>query len=273
MEGLSEFLNIADSSGRRVSECGGYDCGSGSSYGCGDGSGYGSGGGYGDGYGNGYGDGYGYGGGYEWGDGSGNGSGYGPGYGSGGAYGGGYGDGVVMFNNLPVYYVDGIPSIIKQIKNNIAKGFTLNRDFTLTPCYIAKIENSFAHASTIKKAVRQASEKAFQKLSVEKRIEKFWECHNTTDKYLARDLWMWHNKLTGSCEMGRNQFIAEKGIDLDKDSFSVQEFVTMCKKRYGGEIITKLMKSAKMERVNGEKIKSDTWHRLENGEFVEVLDS
>lgn len=249
MEGLSEFLNIADSSGCRVSECdgygGGYDCG------CS--------------YGDGYGDGYGYGGGDEWGDGSGNGSGYVPGY--------GYGDGVVMFNNLPVYYVDGIPSIIKQIKNNIAKGFTLNRDFTLTPCYIAKIENSFAHASTIKKAVRQASEKAFQKLSVEKRIEKFWECHNTTDKYLARDLWMWHNKLTGSCEMGRNQFIAEKGIDLDKDSFSVREFVTMCKKRYGGEIITKLMKSAKMERVNGEKIKSDTWHKLENGEFVEVLDS
>lgn len=249
MEGLSEFLNIADSSGRRVSECdgygGGYDCG------CS--------------YGDGYGDGYGCGGGDEWGDGSGNGSGYVLGY--------GYGDGVVMFNNLPVYYVDGIPSIIKQIKNNIAKGFTLNRDFTLTPCYIAKIENSFAHASTIKKAVRQASEKAFQKLSVEKRIEKFWECHNTTDKYLARDLWMWHNKLTGSCEMGRNQFIAEKGIDLDKDSFSVQEFVTMCKKRYGGEIITKLMKSAKMERVNGEKIKSDTWHKLENGEFVEVLDS
>ena len=27
---------------------------------------------------------------------------------------------------------------------------------------------------------------------------------------------------------------------------------------------------AKMERVDGEKIKSDTWYRLENGEFVEV---
>ena len=41
--------------------------------------------------------------------------------------------------------------------------------------------------------------------------------------------------------MGRNQFVAEKGIDLDKDSFTVQEFVDMCKRRYGGEIISKLM--------------------------------
>ena len=171
------------------------------------------------------GDGYGYGDGDGYGDGSGDGDGY----------------GVVMFNNIPVYYVDGVPSIIKQIKNNIAKGFILNRDLTLTPCYIAKIENSFAHASTIKEAVRQASEKAFQKLPIEKRIEEFWKCHNKTDKYLAHDLWIWHNKLTGSCEMGRNQFVAEKGIDLDKDSFTVQEFVDMCKRRYGGEIISKLM--------------------------------
>lgn len=29
---------------------------------------------------------------------------------------------------------------------------------------------------------------------------------------------------------------------------------------------------AKIERVDGEKIKSDTWYRLENGEFVEVLE-
>ena len=173
------------------------------------------------------------------GDGSGSGYGYGDGDGSGSGYGSGYG--VVMFNNIPVYYVDGVPSIIKQIKNNIAKGFILNRDLTLAPCYIAKIENSFAHASTIKEAVRQASEKAFQKLPIEKRIEEFWKCHNKTDKYLAHDLWIWHNKLTGSCEMGRNQFVAEKGIDLDKDSFTVREFVDMCKRRYGGEIISKLM--------------------------------
>ena len=30
---------------------------------------------------------------------------------------------------------------------------------------------------------------------------------------------------------------------------------------------------AKIERVDGEKIKSDTWYRLENGEFVEVLEN
>ena len=30
--------------------------------------------------------------------------------------------------------------------------------------------------------------------------------------------------------------------------------------------------SAKMAQVDGEKIKADTWYKLENGEFVEVLD-
>ena len=41
--------------------------------------------------------------------------------------------------------------------------------------------------------------------------------------------------------MGRNQFAAEKNIDLDKDLFTIQEFVDMCKKHYGGETISKLM--------------------------------
>ena len=206
MEGLSEFLNIADCSGCRVSECDGYgggsDCGSGSSYGCGDGSGYGSGGG------------------------------------SSSSF--GYGGSVIAINGNKVNVVDGVPTIITHLKNNIAKGYVLKNDLTLCPCYIAKIENSFAHASTIKEAVKQASEKAFQELPIERRIEEFWKCHNDTDKYPARDLWIWHNKLTGSCKMGRNQFAAEKGIDIDNDSFTVKEFVEMCKNEYGGETIRKL---------------------------------
>ena len=247
MENISKFLSINSGYGSGFGDSSGFSSGFGDGFGDGSGFSFGLGSGLASGFsfglGSGLGSGFGFddGSGFGSGDGSGGGdsSSRGSGFGSGGGY------GIVMFNNIPVHYVDGVPSIIKQIKNNIAKGFILNRDLTLTPCYIAKIENSFSHASTIKEAVRQASEKAFQELPIEKRIEEFWKCHNKTDKYLARDLWIWHNKLTGSCEMGRNQFVAEKGIDLDKNSFTVQEFVDMCKNHYGGKIISQLMESVK----------------------------
>ena len=63
-----------------------------------------------------------------------------------------------------------------------------------------------------------------------------------TDSYPAKNLYEWHHILTGSCEMGRSQFVREKGIDLEMDTFTVDEFVTMCKDNYGGEIIKKLIK-------------------------------
>lgn len=175
--------------------------------------------------------------------GSGSGCGYGLGYGYGSGYGYGDGDGcgdITSYNGIKIYSIDGISSIIIKIRNNIAKGFILNRDLTLSPCYIAKVGNSFAHAPTIKEAVRQAAEKAFQSMPVEKRIEEFWKYHSKKTKYPARDLWIWHNKLTESCEMGRNQFAKERGIDIDKDEFTVKEFVEMCEGYYGEEIISKL---------------------------------
>lgn len=218
MENLKKFLSVS------------------SGFGYGDGSGSGSGSGYDDG--SGFGDCYCYCSGYD--DGSGSGSGFGYDDGSGSSSGSGFGDSVIAINGNKVNVVDGVPTIITHLKNNIAKGYVLKNDLTLCPCYIAKIGNCFAHASTIKEAVKQASEKAFQELPIERRIEEFWKCHNDTDKYPARDLWIWHNKLTGSCKMGRNQFTAEKGIDIDNDSFTVKEFVEMCKDRYGGEIILQL---------------------------------
>lgn len=230
MENLKKFLSV--SSGDGYGDGDGCGCGCG----CGDGCGCGCG----DGYGCGCGDGCGYGDGYGYGSGDGSGSGYVSGSGDSSGDGFGYGGSVIAINGNKVNVVDGVPTIITHLKNNIAKGYVLKNDLTLCPCYIAKIENSFAHAITIKEAVKQASEKAFQELPIERRIVEFWKCHNDTDKYPARDLWIWHNKLTGSCKMGRNQFAAEKGIDIDNDSFTVKEFVEMCKNEYGGETIRKL---------------------------------
>ena len=110
----------------------------------GSGSGYGSGYGSGDGYGSGsgYGDGYGYG--------SGSGSGFG--------YGSGYGDGIKTFNGDKVYIIDDIPTIIKHIHDNVAKGYILNDDFTLTKTFVAKENGKFAHGETLHDAFASLQE-------------------------------------------------------------------------------------------------------------------
>ena len=176
--------------------------------------------------------------GYGSGDGSGYGSGSGYGYGSGG--GGGSGAYIKFFCGSPVYLIDRIPTIITALFGSYAKGYILEPCLTLTPCYIAKRESHFAHGKTLSEAVDAVAEKAFEDMPEEDRISEFWKCHKNGVKYPARDLYDWHHRLTGSCEMGRNTFAAEHGIDLDSDMFTVAEFVELCEKSYGGEIIRKL---------------------------------
>ena len=222
----------------------GFGDGSGSGAGAGDGSGYGSGygsgsgAGDGSGDGSGYGSGYGYGSCYGYGSGAGDGSGDGSGYGSGS----GAGDGadIKFFCGSPVFIIDRIPTIITAVFGSYAKGYILEQCLTLTPCYIAKHEPHFAHGKTSSEALSTVAEKAFECMPEEDRIAEFWKCHENGVKYPARDLYDWHHRLTGSCEMGRNTFAAEHGIDLNSDMFTVEEFVELCGKSYGGEIIRKL---------------------------------
>lgn len=213
-------------------------------------NGLGGGGGYG--YGDGYGGGSGYGSGDGYGGGSGGGSGYGYGSGDGGGYGSGSGFGkgdgfgecdgadIKFFCGNPVFIIDRIPTIITAVFGSYAKGYILEPCLTLTPCYIAKQESHFAHGKTLSEAVATVAEKAFEDMPEEERIAEFWKCHENGVKYPARDLYDWHHRLTGSCEMGRNTFAAEHGIDLNSDMFTVAEFVELCGKSYGGEIIRKL---------------------------------
>ena len=218
----------------------GSDFGSGYGFGSGSGTGDGSGAGYGAGFGSSAGD-------Y---DGSGDGSGDCDGFGDvfGGGSGCGYSDGsgsgdgadIKFFCGSPVYEIDGIPTIITAVFGSYAKGYILEPCLTLTPCYIAKRESHFAHGKTLNEAVAAVMEKAFEDMPEEERIAKFWKCHENGVKYPARDLYDWHHRLTGSCEMGRNTFAAEHGIVLDSDMFTVAEFIELCGKSYGGEIIQKL---------------------------------
>lgn len=184
----------------------------------------------------GYGDGYGYG------YGDGDGDGYGDGYGSGR----GSSDNISFFDGLRIYNIDGISTAITHVHRNIAKGYILNDDFTLTPCYVAKGQNRFAHGGTAEVAIRSLEAKIFEDLDVEERISAFLEQFNDLNKkYPARSFYEWHYKLTGSCEMGRQQFARQGGYDLDNDTFTVEEFISITRNAYGGEVIGELESAVK----------------------------
>ena len=219
----------------------GYDSGLG--YGSGSGSGSGSGDGDGDCRGDGSGDDRcgGYGGGTGRGDGSFNGSGCGSGVGRTGCA------DISFFCGSPVYEIDRVQTIVTAVFGHYAKGYILGQCLTLTPCYIAKQESYFAHGKTLNEAVSAVAEKALANTPEEERISEFWKCHERGVKYTAKDFYEWHHKLTGSCEMGRNTFAAEHGIDLNSDMLTVEEFVKLCETSYGGEIIRKLNEDGENE--------------------------
>ncbi len=234
MEKINEFLKIDYSS----SFGNGFGNGSGSGSGFGFGYGDGNGNGYGYGYGNGYG--YGYGNGSGDGFGNGNGNGYGYGYGYGYGNGNGYGDGIKQLNNNIVHSIDGLNTIIKHIKGNVAKGCILNSDFTLTDCYIVKGNNYFAHGKTLREAQQALEDKIFEDMDVEEKIQLFVKQYEFDKEYPAKEFYEWHHKLTGSCELGRKTFAREHGIDIDNDVMTVKEFIELTENSYGGSIIREL---------------------------------
>ena len=191
--------------------------------------------------GNGSGDGFGYGSGYGhgYGDGSGNDSGAGNSFGSGNGFGDCYGSGLKSINGKKIYIVDGIDITISHIHGNTAKGTIVNNDLTETPCYIVKEGKYFAHGKTLAEAHAALQDKLFNKMPIEKRIAKFWTCHERGIKYPTKDFFEWHHKLTRSCLMGRQQFAKDHNVDLDGE-MTVEEFIALTKNAFGGDIIKRL---------------------------------
>ena len=243
---IEEFLKNGYGSGNGY----GYGSGDGSGNGSASGFGYGSGNGYG--YGSGYGDGSGYGYGDGSGDGFGNGSGYGSGYGDGSGYGSGdgygdgsgdgFGNGINTFCGKKVYIIDDMQTIIESVRGNIAKGYILQSDLTLTPCHVVKENGKFAHGNTLREAFEALQEKLYDDSTEEQRLQKFREHFPDFSKeYPAKELFVWHHVLTGSCKAGREAFCRDNGIDINNDTFTIHEFISLTKNSYGGETIKKLI--------------------------------
>jgi hypothetical protein len=195
--------------------------------------------GYGSGYGDGSGSGSGYGYGYGSGSGSGSGSGYGDGSGSGS--GDGYGRWIVSFCGQKVYQIDGVPTLVDHVHENVAKGRILRDDLTTEDCYIVKQGSLFAHGETLRAAMDALRDKLFEDMPEDERIAEFVKAHKWGKQYPSTDYYEWHHRLTGSCDMGRSEFAKRHGYKLtDDELLTVDEFIKLTENSFGGSVIQKL---------------------------------
>ena len=150
------------------------------------------------------------------------------------------GFGVKVINGYEVHRIDDIPTIITSVRGNIAQGFIVQSDLQLKHCYVVKENNKFAHGETLHDAFNSLQEKLFDDSSEEERLDAFKKKFPEYDvKYDNRDLFKYHHILTGSCRMGRELFVSNRGLSLDGKT-SVREFVKLTKNAYGCDIIKKL---------------------------------
>lgn len=163
-------------------------------------------------------------------------------HGDGSGYGSGNGYGISKFENFSVCVIDNIYTIITNIKGNIASGYILNTDLSLTPTYIAKNDKFFSHGKSVKEAMFDCHQKYILSLNINEKIESFRKEFNNTEKYDAILFYKWHNLLTGSCKQGRDNFCNNHSINIDTDKFSVKEFIEICRDNYGYDTIKLLYK-------------------------------
>ena len=145
-------------------------------------------------------------------------------------------------NGESVFYIDDMPTIIRSIKGNYAKGYTVNDDFSLTGCYIAKSPAGglFAHGKDLHDAVNSLNRKIAELMTIEERVMLFCKTFKKGEKYKGTVFFDWHNRLTGSCLFGRTQFVKNKGFELEMD-YTVEEFINIVENEYGSDVI-KLLK-------------------------------
>lgn len=217
----------------------GYSSGSGSEYGRGSGSGYG--------YGNG---GSNYSHFYRVGSGYGSFSdyyfGYGSGSGSGDVDGSGYGNGsgeatdIKSINNQIIHYIDGVPTVLDRIKGDVAKGRIVDiNNFKIFPCYIVRRDGRYAHGTTLKEAQEDLLNKLFGSMPLDERIETFVSEHNYDKVYHNKDFFDWHGRLTGSCRLGREKFVASNKLDIN-GSMTTREFLALVEREYGNDVIAQV---------------------------------
>lgn len=152
----------------------------------------------------------------------------------------------VIFNdtlNVPVYYIDSIPTIIYSVKGDYAKGAIVSeKDLSLTPCFIMKKGELYAHGTTLHEAHSIVHDKFNKKFSIKDRIATFKsKFPDFSIKLKAKELFDWHYYLTGSCQLGKLALLKDKDINLESDFVSINEFIELSRNKFGWDIIQLLL--------------------------------
>ena len=194
------------------------------------------------------GSGYGYG--YGSGDGSGDGSGYGDGDGS--------GDGIKEFDGHKLYDIDDVPTAITAVHGNYAQCFTIKFNSIKVPCYVARVDNSFAHGETLRQALEDATAKAMEAKPLDDKIAEIVKAHPDHEAEVeCSELFTLHHFLTGSCEFGRREFCNTHGIDVDRDKMTMRRFCEITCRSYGGEAIKALAEAYGIKLTKDERETKD----------------
>lgn len=176
---------------------------------------------------------------------SGDGSGYGSGYGDGNGYGYGdgsgygYGSGIKSVCGMAVHMIDGVPTIITQLRGSVAKGFVLRGDMGLGPTYVVKGTGCFAHGRTLHEAREALLAKMFEDMPEEDRLDAFCAEFKLGEARPVAEFYDWHHRLTGSCTQGRDAFARDHGLSMT-GAMTPEEFIRLTCNAYGGAIIRKL---------------------------------
>lgn len=92
---------------------------------------------------------------------------------------------------------------------------------------------------TSKEAMKSLQEKIFEDMDTDEAIEEFKNKFDNNKKYKGTEFYTWHHILTGSCKMGRDSFVKNHNLDLEK-KYTVKEFIAECENDYGGSAIKQL---------------------------------
>ena len=147
---------------------------------------------------------------------------------------------ITRFNGEPVYYIDGMPTVLRSVHGNVAHGFTVGDDLTTTECYVARGQGYYAHGKTAKEAVSSLERKIVSNMNTDDKVKEFVKRFDKDGKYPVRDFYDWHGTLTGSCTFGRDNFAKEHDIDMEGE-METKEFLRLTKDAFGHEVIQKVI--------------------------------
>lgn len=143
---------------------------------------------------------------------------------------------ITRFNGEPVYYIDGMPTVLRCVHGDIAHGYTVGDDLSTTECYVARGHGYFAHGKTAREAAEGLERKIVGGMDTGAKVEEFVKRFSADGRYPVRDFYEWHGLLTGSCTFGRDSFAKEHGISMDGE-MGTREFLGLTKDAFGGEVI------------------------------------